>query len=244
MLAKIAFWGDSLTEGVPGAAYVDLVRAVQLNHTIENFGKGGDTVRSLYERAAQLQQSKPEKFKADIAFIWVGVNDVLPQLARFYPPMKTVVRQPWTHTEAEFSGYYRRLFDLFHPRCRHIWAVSPLFLGEHLGNSWNRRLELQAQLISKLVDMYEGAAFLDIRRPFIEILAKDCPETTQISTYLPIDPFQVAADFLTYRSASKADQRAEERGLHFTMDGIHLNSAGAQIVADEVNRSIAQSLQV
>ncbi|MDZ7793505.1 MAG: GDSL-type esterase/lipase family protein [Spirochaetia bacterium] len=240
-MAKIAFWGNSLTEGVPGAAYIDIIRAVQQNHTVENYGKGGDTVRSLYERAEQLQQSRPEKFKADVVFVWMGVNDVLPQLARFYPPMKTVVRQPWAHTETEFSDYYRRLLDLFNPRCRHIWAVAPLFIGEDLENPWNRRLELQAQLISKLASVYERAAFLDIRRPFIEILAKDHQQTTQISTYLPIDPFQVAADFLTYRSASKADQRAEERGLHFTMDGVHLNSAGAQIVADEFNRAIVQS---
>lgn len=243
-MAKIAFWGDSLTEGVPGAAYIDLVRAAQQNHTIENHGKGGDTVRSLYERAVQYRQNHPDSFAADVVFIWVGVNDVLPQLARFYPPMKTVVRQPWTHTEAEFSDYYRRLLDLFDPQCSQVWAVSPLFLGEQLENPWNRSLENQAHLISQLVDLYERASFLDIRRPFIENLAKDLHQPTQISTYLPIDPFQVAADFLTYRSASKADRRSEERGLRFTMDGVHLNSAGARIVAAEFNHAIARSLQV
>jgi len=244
LLAKIAFWGDSLTEGVPGAAYIDIVRAVQQKHAIENHGKGGDTVRSLYERAVQYQQNYPDGFDADVVFIWVGVNDVLPQLARFYPPMKRVVRQHWTHTEAEFTDYYRRLLDLFHPWCRHVWAVPPLFLGEHLGNPWNRRLEIQAQLISNLVNFYERTTFIDIRRPFIENFARERQQPNQISTYLPIDPFQVAADFLTYRSASKADQRAEERGLHFTMDGVHLNSAGAQIVADEFNQAIARSCQV
>lgn len=243
-MANIAFWGDSLTEGVPGAAYINIIRAVQKNNTIENHGKGGDTVRSLYERAEQYRQNYPDDFKADVIFIWVGVNDVLPQLARFYPPMKTVVRQPWTLTEAEFSDYYRRLIDLFYPYCRHIWAVSPLFIGERLENPWNRRLGRQAQLILELVSLYERATFLDIRRPFIESLARTEGKTTQISTYLPIDPFQVAADFLTYRSASKADQRAEERGLYFTMDGIHLNTAGAQIVAEEFNWAIAQSIKM
>ncbi|MFO7729633.1 MAG: SGNH/GDSL hydrolase family protein [Spirochaetia bacterium] len=241
-MRKIAFWGDSLTEGIPGAAYIDIVRAVQQNCTVKNHGKGGDTVRSLYERVVQYQQDHPEDLKADVIFIWVGVNDVIPQLAGFYPPMKTVVRQPWTHTEAEFSEYYRRILDLFHPQCRHIWAVAPLFLGEHLENPWNRRLGVQAHIISKLVSMYRRAAFLDIRRPFIDILNQKNCKTTQISNYLPVDPFHVAVDFLTYRNASKADQRAEERGLHFTMDGIHLNSAGAQIVADEFNFAIAKSL--
>jgi hypothetical protein len=33
------------------------------------------------------------------------------------------------------------------------------------------------------------------------------------------------------RTADKIDDRARERGLHFTVDGIHLNGAGVDLVA-------------
>ena len=231
-MARIAFWGDSLTEGVPGAAYIDLLKREMPQHTILNYGKGGDTVRSLYTRAARMQTRSEESLQAEIVVLWVGVNDLLPDLAWFYPPMKRVVGQPWARSEAEFVEYYRSLLELFRPHCRRLWAVSPLCIGEDLDNRWNRQLEGQSRLIEQLIGEVSStdfeAAFLDVRSEFEQEFSKLGNKKSEIiSQFLPVNPVKAAIDVLAYRSAARADRRAELRGLFFTMDGVHLNSRGA-----------------
>ena len=68
----IIFFGDSLTEGVPGASYYKILKEKLPEHNLVNCGKGGDTVNSLYNRIKKMNISK----KYDIAFIWIGTNDV------------------------------------------------------------------------------------------------------------------------------------------------------------------------
>ena len=51
---KIAFFGDSLTEGIPGASYFQILKDRLPNENLINFGKGGDTVISLYRRVREL----------------------------------------------------------------------------------------------------------------------------------------------------------------------------------------------
>ena len=45
---RIAFFGDSLTSGVPGSSYFAILRDRFPDDTLLNFGKGNDTVVSLY----------------------------------------------------------------------------------------------------------------------------------------------------------------------------------------------------
>lgn len=43
---------------------------------------------------------------------------------------------------------------------------------------------------------------------------------------------RVMVDIFFYKKPSRIDRLSKERGLHLTLDGIHLNSTGAQIVAE------------
>ena len=238
-MATIAFWGDSLTEGVPGAAYIDVLKKQLPQHTILNYGKGGDTVRSLYTRAVRSRSRKPESLQADAVFLWLGVNDVLPELAAFYPPMKRVVGQPWTRNDSEFSEYYRKLLELFGAHCQQVWAVAPLFIGEDIENYWNRQIESYSRLIKKISG---EERFVDMRSVFLKEFSKLGDRRSEIvSQFLPVSPRKAAMDMLFCRRASQADRRAEQRGLFFTMDGVHLNSRGARIVADTFKRVILQA---
>ncbi len=47
---KIAFFGDSLTEGFSGMAYFSLLQQRFPKFELFNYGKGGDTVISLLKR--------------------------------------------------------------------------------------------------------------------------------------------------------------------------------------------------
>ncbi len=234
-MATISFWGDSITEGVPGAAFIDIVQAKRPQHTIKNYGKGGDTIVSLYSRLHREHHKHPEKVRADISFLCVGVNDILPHLSWFYAPIKKVVKQPWAQDDQEFCRYYRQVIKLLTSFSRQVWVVPPLFIGEDLTNPWNQKLEQQISLIEETVAEFPDTSFIDIRAPLKDDLHKLTKSKRQ-STYLPEHLFPAAVDFLMYRSVQKADRRAEERGLHFTMDGVHLNSAGAHKVANEFLR--------
>lgn len=242
-MATIAFWGDSLTEGVPGAAYIDILKMEMPQHKILNYGQGGDSVRSLYTRAARVQARSKGSLQADIVVLWVGVNDLLPDLARFYPPMKRLVGQPWARSDAEFVEYYRRLLELFRPYCRRLLAVSPLCIGEDLDNRWNRQLKGQARLIEVVISEVAGpdfeVDFLNIQAEFKKEFSKLGDRKAEIiAQFLPVSPVKAAIDVLAYRNTASADRRAELRGLFFTMDGVHLNSRGARIVAKKFKAAI------
>ena len=53
-----------------------------------------------------------------------------------------------------------------------------------------------------------------------------------LGDYMNTKVMRVMMDVLMYRKASRVDKISKKRGLHLTLDGIHLNSVGAQIVAD------------
>ena len=41
-------------------------------------------------------------------------------------------------------------------------------------------------------------------------------------------------------SAARVDEKAAERGLYFTLDGVHLNSVGAEMVADMFSKAVVK----
>ena len=54
---QIAFLGDSLTEGWPGAAYFPLLQRRLPQHELLNLGRAGDTVVDLLRRVTRRSRS-------------------------------------------------------------------------------------------------------------------------------------------------------------------------------------------
>lgn len=219
---RIVFYGDSLTEGKPGAAFYPIVSNQLVEHTLLNFGKGGDTVRSLHERIVRL--NPPD---ADLAFVWVGVNDVFAQLSWTYRLMKRLLNQPWTADPEAFGRRYRALLDTLSARAGRIVTVSPLCIGEDANNPWNLKLSLLAETIEKVTSDYPNVEYLDLRSVFFDRLAG-----LPISGFLPDCPLLMLLGLLKQGSARAVDRLAAQRGLHLTVDGVHLNSAGAELAAN------------
>jgi len=227
---RIAFVGDSLTEGIPGSSYFDILREKLPGHTLVNLGEGNDTVVSLYRRLAKLHSGEP----FDIAFLWVGVNDVAGEGPWAFQVVNALLNKPRSKNLEEFRTYYQATLDLL---CRHahrVIAVSPLLKGENTGNPWNRELGVLARVIEELTSHRERAEYMDLRAVFVQKLAGKPG-----SDYLPKSLVRVALDALTLRSKEQIDRKATERGLRFTLDGIHLNSVGAGIVAEMFLEAIA-----
>ena len=221
---KISFWGDSLTEGVPGSSYFNNLARRLPDHTFSNYGRGGDTVISLHKRIQRIEPLDP----VDMAFLWIGTNDVLLGLSFSLRLIGFFRRLPTSKNIAEFKGHYQSILSILSQSARIVVTVPPILIGEDLDNRWNQELVLLAQSIEELTALQKDATYLDLRTPFIHRLSQKRP-----SQYLPVSALQIMRDEMKLKTSSQIDRQADERGLHTTLDGVHLNSTGADIVANE-----------
>lgn len=226
---RIACFGDSLTEGIPGVSFLEALEAMLPEDTLLNCGKGGDTVISLYRRIGRRQLQGP----ADVAVLWVGVNDVLAKLSLGHAMLKRITRQPRARDLAEFSDYYHRTLESLCRRAGRVLAVSPLSVGEDLANPWNRELEGLCEVIALVSASFDAVQYVDLRAFLSERLLKE-----RASDYLPKSVASIARDAFFLRTSAQVDTVASRRGLRVTLDGVHLNSEGAHGVATELRRTI------
>jgi len=216
---KIAFYGDSLTVGQPGASFFKMLEGKLSEHELLNYGKGGDTVISLYQRI------KEDKLipQTTLTFLWIGTNDVL---AKASTPIKNTLNPPWVKDHKEFGDYYKLTLDLLSPLCEKLITVPPLFIGEDLNNPWNGELKELAGIIEGLSANYSNVEYLDLRKIFL--LKR---QTKEPSDYIIQSRVRLMMD-CGLTGIKEINDQATERGLFFTLDGVHLNGPGATLVAD------------
>jgi lysophospholipase L1-like esterase len=100
-------------------------------------------------------------------------------------------------------------------------------IGEDIDNAWNKELTVLSKIIQDLSFSFPNVEFVNLREHFIPQLA-----SKKISPYVPKSVFRVILDALFVNNPEELEIKATERGLHYTIDGIHLNKAGAEKVAD------------
>jgi lysophospholipase L1-like esterase len=142
---------------------------------------------------------------------------------------------PRSRSLAEFQAYYVKSLDILTRHTRKVIAVAPLLKGEDIDSEWNQQIDVLARTVSELTTHYGSAAYLDPRPAFYARLAG-----RQTSDYLRESPLRIALDVLTLWSAARVDEKAAERGLHFTLDGVHLNSTGAEMIADMFSKAVVK----
>ncbi|MBN1976512.1 MAG: SGNH/GDSL hydrolase family protein [Anaerolineae bacterium] len=229
---KIAFIGDSLTSGIPGSSYFAILRERLPGHTLANLGRGNDTVVSLHRRIARQRLGNAQ---FDLAFLWVGVNDAGGEGSWLFRAANALRRQPRAKNLDQFRTYYQRVLDLLCRHARRVIAVAPLLKGEEIDNEWNRQIDVLARVIRDLAAHYERVGYLDLRPTFYQKLAGK-----QASSHLLESPLRIGWDILVLRNDAQVDAKAAQRGLHLTLDGVHLNSAGAALVAEAFLEVIAR----
>ena len=98
---------------------------------------------SLYQRIKKLSISETY----DIAFLWIGVNDVFVHASWKFPITKLLFNQRWARNTDDFINYYKRLLDVIAYNARKTFVVSPSIIGEDILNKWNKRLgELSVEI--------------------------------------------------------------------------------------------------
>ena len=106
-------------------------------------------------------------------------------------------------------------------------TVPPLFMGEDINNSWNKDIEELARIIEQVSASYENVEYLDLRKIIFPKLVD-----MKVSEDLPESATRVALDAILLKQMGQIDKKSAERGLFFTLDGVHLNSKGAKNVAE------------
>ncbi len=223
---KIGLIGDSLTEGRPGISFHHILKEKYPSITFFNLGKPGETVKSLHARLAKTELDT----YYDLSFLWIGVNDV-------YSKLLKVQAQPVTESHQEFSDYYNQVVDLMIPSSKHVVAVSPAVIGEEIKSPSNRELKELSLIIESISNKHASVSYLNMQSVFEKQLAK-----VHSSNYISTSVIRVMKDVLLYKKPDRIDRLSSKRGLHLTFDGIHLNSNGATIVAEEYASLIDQLL--
>jgi lysophospholipase L1-like esterase len=220
---RIGFFGDSLTEGLPGVPYVDILQERFPSDELVNFGRAGDSVIGTLQRVRSLRSEEP----FDLAFVWTGVNDVLARISWASPTTRRLTGKPWADSRDEFIAQYRALLEALSPRATRIVAVAPLFIGEDLSNPWNQELDVRAREMESLCGDFDGVESLNLRLYMTDVATGECS-----SPYVEKSGLATVWEAIALRDSEAVDRVSAERGLCYTMDGIHLNSRGARAVAE------------
>lgn len=224
---KIAFYGDSLTDGYPGVSYFEVLRHRLYGHTLLNYGRFNDTVISLHRRIITRRLLAP----VDCSIVWVGVNDILVRQS----PTFSRLRRWWARSDEEFHIHYRALLDLLTPHATTVIAASPALIGEDGKSIDNTDLARLGDIIRDLTTAYRGTRFLDLHSKYIAALQGEGS-----AAYHPPNPFQSVIDAVTLRTPAAVDRVSAERGLRLTLDNVHLNSRGAALAAAEFEKAIRE----
>jgi lysophospholipase L1-like esterase len=154
---KIAFLGDSLTEGWPGAAYLPLLARLRSGDELINHGRAGDTVAALL---ARMRSGGLEP--VDLAFVWVGANDAVMSA---WDAGDEGGGWSWEARLARLRGDYDELLEWTAARAARLVCVRPLVL-EAAGSVWEARAGEIGDTVAAVVAGVSGAAALDLRPAF------------------------------------------------------------------------------
>ncbi|MCP4632136.1 MAG: hypothetical protein GY855_04355, partial [candidate division Zixibacteria bacterium] len=217
--------------GVFGESYIKSLdklladRFPSLNYRLINKGRTGDTIYSLLKRAERDVISQ----RPNIVFILIGANDVVlrnPESLKALQEHSGIEDQIPSKDLNEFRSYYNQLVNYIKQFTRtRIILCSTGIIGEDLKNRFNRELVQINIAIRKIANDYR-MDYIDISGAFHRELKNFHPKTD----YTPRLP-DIYED-LELLKTTTPDKLSQERGLKVTYDGGHLNTRGAQIVAE------------
>ncbi len=228
----LSFVGDSLTAGnlgVPYTRFLELPPETELRI----HGVDGDTVRGVRTRLETILETD----RPDVLLLEAGANDIfIPAMARKNTDWELFVQELASHGSVpspraeDFLSVYRDVLAAAGrqgvPR---IICMTILPLGEDLESSLNRERREKNKCIRRAAEE-AGAELLDAA----EIFDRTLRGFPACSGWLFESPKDFIADLRRMRREKSAAGLSEERGLHLTMDGAHLNEEGARLLARAV----------
>lgn len=147
-----------------------------------------------------------------------------------------MLKQPWAKNILEFKQYFHKTLEFITQKSEKVITVPPLFVGENLNNIWNQEIIKLSEVILEESSQYDNVSFVNLRDSF-----KIKPANNN-QDYIAKHALRVAMDALLLKKREDVDKKSSYRGLFYTLDGIHLNSRGAELVSNIFHKIIADSL--
>lgn len=217
--------GDSITEGMIGASYVDELHACVPSVRVINSGVNGDTVLHLLRRA----ERDVIAHQPDVVTIMVGLNDLttaygLPSSKLFYRTFKNL---QVALTPPRFIRAYRQLIGILRQRTNaRIVLCTLTTIGEQLNDPAQQYVDAYSQII-RAIAAQERLPLIDVRASFVAALARDPRIGPPYRIWTPVrDWLAIGLRGQTYATL------AARRGYRLTCDGAHLADVGAELVAE------------
>jgi lysophospholipase L1-like esterase len=230
----IVFFGDSITEGVIGASYVNMVRkALHGQAHVVNAGINGDTVVNLRRRVGRdVAPHAP-----DVVVVLVGLNDMgtvrAVQLQRGY---YRLVKHNWVElTPQRYATGYRALLAKLRQQTDATIMLSTLTTITEEPDSPVQEFVDAYSVIVRAIAHQEGLQLVELREAFRTAVAAD-PR--------PGEPYTIktaVADMLAIRWQGATYERLQaQRNYRLTVDGVHLAEAGAVLAAEVMVQALQQ----
>lgn len=231
----IVFLGDSITEGVIGASFVDRVHnALAGRARIVNAGINGDTVVNMRWRVRRdVAAHQP-----DVVVVMSGLNDIgtahalMPQ--RIY--YRLVKGNLVDLTPRRFAAGYRALLAEIRRYTRaQIILCTPTTLTEDPAAAVQTVVDTYAVIVRSIAHQ-QGLALIDVREAFTRAVAADPRPGPAYDIKVAIrDLIAIRWGRATYEGLAK------QRGYRLTCDGAHLAEAGANLLASVVVAALERS---
>lgn len=233
--------GDSLTEGTTGISYVKKLKRNIPSLKVTNLGLGGDTLMGIGNRV--LEHLK-EKNDYQMIILCAGHNDLLlPFLEAkridFRLAARTlIVKRAEPIEEPDlFKASYRSLLAAIKQQSQARIAVTTLScIGEDLSTDLNqRRKEINIKIREMVKEDFQDIELIPLS-DYVENRLKD----QMVSSYLLNDFFSnFVRNARIPLTEKEADALSSKRKLHLTIDGIHLNSQGAEVFAQTMEKHLS-----
>ena len=229
-------FGDSLTEGVIGAAYVDILRErLPAAIRVINAGINGDTTINLLRRF----ERDVVPYRPDLVVILVGLNDLTtaygwPSNRAYY---RFVKRVPIALTPALFARAYQRLIAELRQHTGAQLALCTLTtVGERPGHPFQVYIDAYSTVVRALAER-EHLPLIDLRSAFQMALQEDPRDGPPYHIWTPL----LDAAAIRLRGRTYAELGAH-RGYRLLCDGAHLAEVGAALVAETMLPFLQQAL--
>lgn len=234
-MKKTVLFGDSLTAGRIGIAYRRYIPLPTEVHGIE-----GDTFFGVIKRIQRYVKAK-HPGKQTVLVIQAGANDILlPYMATHYQAWKqavqnltldtTLFEKSDEHFEERAHHEINSLIEM--SLDTHIILCSLPVLGENLASPLHAMCLARNEILYRVGEKNSHIQWCDIATPLIQQIQ----EEQGSSSYLPERPESLEED-VSYIGTDevKAASVSQERALVVTIDGIHPNAKGAQIIASALS---------
>lgn len=229
---RVLIVGDSITEGKLGQSYIPGLLERLPGLEIVNLGLGGDTVFGMKKRAMKYLK-RDSRF--DVVVIVGGHNDViLPAFERMSFSYRMVARSmigrgslPFEDKKI-FYNCYETLIDMIMRLCPAKLVLTTL-------SCINENLQAETNLVR--AQLNEVIRELATRHNF-QLAAVGEAFDRQLGEGRDYFMDRVGTTFILDSYSSKIagalDRLSKRRGLRLTIDGVHLNSAGAAIYSEVI----------